>query len=125
MNQEKLFIGLDIGTQGVRGVAVTADGRVIAGHSVPFASLNLASPDMPDRREQSPLDWWNSTVEVLKAISSAEGEIVALSLDGTSGSLVAVDEEGNPLGNALMYNDARSGDHRSPAEEGKTALDFL
>ena len=61
---QRVFIGLDIGTQGVRGIAVTENADVLAGESEAFASLNLA--DAPDRKEQSPEDWWSTACAVLR-----------------------------------------------------------
>ena len=104
---EKVFIGLDIGTQGVRCIAATASGEVLAGESQAFSSLDLA--DSPERKEQRPEDWWAATCAVLQKVTSqVDAEVAALSLDGTSGSVVPVDDENRPIGNALMYNDARS-----------------
>ena len=120
-----IFLGIDIGTQGTRAVACDENGNVKASASHPFATLNTASD--PLRKEQSPIVWWDSLALTLKEVTSALGnqKIESIAIDGTSGTVVPVDSDMNPLCDALMYNDARSGDHRSPSEEGKAAFDFF
>ena len=36
------------------------------------------------------------------------GEVAAISIDGTSGTIVPLDKANRPLSNALMYNDPRA-----------------
>ena len=37
-----LYMGIDVGTQGVRCVVSDERGQIAAAHSVPFATLNIA-----------------------------------------------------------------------------------
>lgn len=110
-----LFLGVDVGTQGVRCAVADEDGRPRAGHAVAFARMNLAQA--PDRYEQSPADWWDAAAECIAACCQslrAEGlsgeEIAAISIDGTSGTIAPLDENFQPLTDALMYNDPRARD---------------
>ncbi|MDE0961444.1 MAG: xylulose kinase, partial [Planctomycetota bacterium] len=59
---DALYLGLDVGTQGVKGVVIdpTASPCVIARAS---EALDLL-PDLPaGAAEQHPDDWWNGVVE--------------------------------------------------------------
>ncbi len=108
-----LYFGIDVGTQGVRGVVCDEVGAIAATHATSYQYLNLGAEE--SHREQSPTDWWNGVCEVIKSCVHQlnqkgfhSNEIRAISIDGTSGTVLLADDSGNPLGNALMYNDGRS-----------------
>ncbi len=104
-----LFLGIDAGTQGVRAAVVSPSGDMAAESAYAYPVLNLARE--PDRYEQSPLDWWDGLRRVVRdcvAKLPRPEEIAAVSLCGTSGTVLALDEAGEPLGNAILYNDLRS-----------------
>lgn len=104
-----LFLGIDAGTQGVRAAVVTSRGETLAEAAYSYPVLNLAR--LPDRYEQSPRDWWQALCRVVRdcvrKLPRPE-EIAAVSLCGTSGTILPLDEAGEPLGNAILYNDLRS-----------------
>ena len=117
MEQEKhphITIGIDLGTGGVRALAVTAAGQILARAS---ASLDAAVIPQPEGlHEQAPLAWWEAVCVAaselmadLKTSGISSDELAALSVDGTSGTLTCLDASGNPLRPAIMYNDARAG----------------
>lgn len=102
-------IGIDVGTQGVRAVAVTHDGDVLAEgrHSWPL------SRDGGPRHEQDPATWWAGTLAVLGRLASAMpqppvGTVTALAVTSTSGTLVLTDADGGPLAPAIMWDDTRA-----------------
>lgn len=108
-----IVVGIDIGTQGARVIACTTDGRVLAAHSVGFAALSIAQN--PTYREQHAPDWWAAARQALGAVVSSlksqgygADAIKAISIDGTSGTIVPINDDGTPLMNALMYNDRRA-----------------
>jgi len=112
--KEDLFVGLDVGTQGARVVACNCRGDIIASASQAF-DLRSEAPLMPGWNEQDPLMWWRSArsclarlVESLKKESGRHEQIVSLSVDSTSGTILLLDRSGNPIGKALMYSDSRS-----------------
>ncbi|MFA6112281.1 MAG: FGGY family carbohydrate kinase, partial [Candidatus Latescibacterota bacterium] len=112
--EDRLLIGVDLGTSGVRALGVRADGRVVAGES---ASLDAARvTNAAGRHEQEPRVWWEVTAEVLQRLTASLRQAgypdetwAGLAVDGTSGTLVCLDRDGVPLRPAIMYNDARSG----------------
>lgn len=118
-----LYMGIDAGTQGVRCVIADARGRVAAAKSVAFETLNLAADGLS---EQSPAHW-RAAMEAaiadctarLRRDGIAADAIRAISIDGTSGTIVPLDAEHQPLCNAVMYNDPRA---KREAEEVHAAM---
>lgn len=108
---EALFLGIDLGTGGVRAVAVTESGAVAAAASAAFDPAILAA--QPGRHEQPPEAWWQAvceaTLRMLDKLGANDRErLMAVAVDGTSGTLVALDQGGKPVRPALMYNDPRA-----------------
>lgn len=63
-----------------------------------------------NQHEQPPAAWlraFKDTLDQLRANAPLD-RVAAVCIDGTSGTVVAVDGDGNAIGNAIMYNDARS-----------------
>ncbi len=91
-------LGVDLGTSGVRAAALAADGT-------PLAMAAYAYPDAAAGR--SPAVWWagvqSCIAELAAGVSLASVEGVAV--DGTSGTVLAVDAFGQPVGDVLMYNE--------------------
>ncbi len=100
---EHTFIGLDIGTQGVRAILTDADGGVLASHSETFP-LSAAS-----REEQQPQAWWTACERLLAqlALHPAAANLRAIGVTSTSGTVIPIDANGSPLHAAIMYSDAR------------------
>jgi sugar (pentulose or hexulose) kinase len=100
-----VWVGLDLGTQSVRALAVTADGTVAGSGSRPLHGRR----DGP-RHEQDPDDWWRAVGaagrEALRDVDPAAVRGVAV--DATSGTVLLVDREGTPLTSGLMYDDTRA-----------------
>ncbi|WP_030263367.1 FGGY-family carbohydrate kinase [Streptomyces violens] len=98
-------LGLDLGTQSARAVAVDAGGRVLAAASRPLHSSRTG-----ERHEQDPEEWWHALAaacrEALADIDPAR--VTALALDGTSGTILLADAQGTPLTPGLMYDDGRA-----------------
>ena len=108
-----LFMGIDVGTQGVRCVVADAKGAVVAAKSVAFAKLNIAAHE--GWYEQSPADWKNAAGEAVRACTAIlcekgidAAQIRTISVDGTSGTIVPLDADFMPLCNGIMYNDPRA-----------------
>lgn len=100
-----VYIGIDLGTSGCRGVALDEQESVRASAECP-----LKAPESDDFGiHQAPDIWWRAVQHVLKALSSRlSGERVKrLAVNGTSSTLIACDHAGSPLLPALMYNDQR------------------
>ena len=119
-----LYMGIDVGTQGVRCAVSDAEGHIAAAKSIPFRTLNIS--ETPGWYEQSPDDWQAAAEDAIRACTAelasaglpAEA-IRAISIDGTSGTVVPLDGDHRPLMNGIMYNDPRA---REEAAEVHAAL---
>lgn len=116
-----VYLGLDLGTQGVRCVAVACDGEVTASAE---QALGPASPTAPGYSEQDAEDWWAACCEGLQALTAQldQARPAAICVDSTSGSFVPVDATCQPLRAAIMYDDARAVEEA--AEVRAAARDF-
>lgn len=100
-----LFLGIDVGTSGVRSAVIDAAGHEVATARVAHSGLSESEADARD--------WWRATERCLeaqcvslKAAGFSVEDIAAMAVDGTSGSMVLVDEALNPVTPALMYHSA-------------------
>jgi xylulokinase len=105
----EVVIGIDLGTQGVRILAVDQAGQVLAAvhRPLPFAAQDLP----PGWFEQAPEDWWlvvRAGLHELLVRLAGSAHIAGICVDSTSGTILPIDAAGNPLHPALMYNDRRS-----------------
>jgi xylulokinase len=95
-----VLIGLDVGTSGVKGVAIDEDGAVVAVAEEGYA---LSSPS-PGWAEQDPEDWWRAGQRVLAQLP--EGPV---GLSGQMHGLVVLGEHDELLRPAILWNDQRTG----------------
>ena len=102
------LVGIDVGTSGVKGVAIDAEGRVVA---TATAEYPLSRPH-PNWSEQNPDDWWWAAEEVLGRLP--EGPV---GLSGQMHGLVVLDEEGDVLRPAILWNDQRTAGEVAAIEE--------
>jgi sugar (pentulose or hexulose) kinase len=99
------WLGVDLGTQSVRALAVSARGEVLARAARPLTSRRDGL-----RHEQDPERWWEAASDACRATTSAlaRGSVVAVAVCATSGTVALVDGEGAPRSPGLMYDDARA-----------------
>jgi xylulokinase len=108
----RVCVGLDVGTTGVKAVAVSPDGTVVAraDHSYP-----LSTPH-PGWSEQDPQDWWRAAEAALAEVSAGV-EVAGIGLSGQMHGLVALDAAGRVLRPAILWNDQRTGDECAEIED--------
>ena len=117
--EEAVWVGFDLGTQGVRALVVSASGRVVGSGSRPLTSRR----DGP-RHEQDPEQWWEALAAASRAaLHDLEPRRVrGVATDGTSGTILLVDRAGAPLTPALMYDDSRATDQARRADDAGRAV---
>ena len=93
-------IGIDVGTTGVKGVAVDADGGVLATAEEHYP---LSTPK-PGWAEQGPEDWWQASQRVLAQLPAGP-----VGLSGQMHGLVVLGEHDEVLRPAILWNDQRTG----------------
>ena len=103
---EGAFLGLDVGTSGVRAILVRPSGEVVASAT---SSLMMSTP-RPGWAEQDPEDWWAATVAAIKAAKTrAPNEnIQAVGIAGQMHSSVFLDRDGRVIRPALLWCDGRT-----------------
>ena len=91
-------LGIDIGTSGARAALIDRAGDVVG-----LASAGMQAGDAPT----SPETWWRAARTCLEHLHGEHGlsQVAALAVDGTSGTMLAVDAAGKPVGTAAMYNE--------------------
>ncbi|MFP3873987.1 MAG: FGGY-family carbohydrate kinase [Thiohalophilus sp.] len=100
-----LYVGIDLGTSGCRATAINRDATI----------LYTASTELPparaegNARYQDPLLWWQAVERVLDELFEQvdPGQVERIAVDGTSGSVLVTNAAGEPLREALLYNDQR------------------
>ncbi|GAA2216261.1 FGGY-family carbohydrate kinase [Nonomuraea monospora] len=99
-----VWIGIDLGTQSVRAMAVAGDGRVLGTGSRPLTSHR----DGP-RHEQDPEQWWRGLAAATReAMSAVRAPVEGVAVAATSGTILLTDASGRPVTPALMYDDRRA-----------------
>jgi sugar (pentulose or hexulose) kinase len=96
-----IVLGIDIGTSGIRIAATDSDNRLVALSTAPIA----APLQNGGRILQDPAIWWEAVDTALKGLDIKGHAVGAISVDGTSGSILMVGADGTPAGLASMYND--------------------
>lgn len=113
-----MFLGLDLGTSGLRALLIDDAQETIAVEDVAYPVSHLQS----GWSEQDPADWINAVEMALDALAAKRPDAVSnLQGIGVSGQMhgaTLVDNSGNPLRPCILWNDTRA--HREAA-----ALDAL
>lgn len=102
------FMGIDVSTTGSKALLIDSTGSVVAAASSPHTL------SMPHSlwSEQDPHEWWlaavNSISTVLKKTGIAPESVTAVGLTGQMHGLVLLDDSGNVLRPAILWNDQRT-----------------
>jgi len=100
----EVLVGIDVGTTGVKALAVSPDGDMVAQatHGYP-----LSTPQ-PGRSEQDPEDWWHAAEAALAEVSRGR-EVAGVGLSGQMHGLVVLDDADSVIRPAILWNDQRTG----------------
>ncbi len=110
MTGAQALVGLDVGTTGVKAVAIDEHGEVVARAEEGYA---LSTP-RPGWAEQDPEDWWNASQHALTALGV---EPRAIGLSGQMHGLVVLDDGDRVLRPAILWNDQRTAAECAEIEE--------
>jgi xylulokinase len=117
MAAEPTLVGLDVGTTGVKAIAVSPAGEVVGRAEEPY---ELLTP-RPGWTEQRPDDWWAAAERALAALAV---EPAAIGLSGQMHGLVLLDDADRPLRPAILWNDGRTAAECAEIE-GRVGLERL
>jgi len=102
------FLGIDTSTTSSKALLIDEQGNVVA---VASNSHTLQTPK-PLWSEQDPLEWWEAVSASIKSVLEKAGiggeRIGAVGLTGQMHGLVLLDEAGNVLRPAILWNDQRT-----------------
>ena len=104
------LVGLDVGTTGVKAIAITPEGEVV---SSAVEGYSAATPH-PGWSEQDPEDWLRASEKVLARLGV---DAVRVGLSGQMHGLVCLDERDRVLRPAILWNDQRTGAECDEIEE--------
>lgn len=102
-----VVLGIDIGTSGVRIAATDEANRLKAMSVAPIA----APLQDGGRIWQDPAIWWDAVLAAFKGLDLNGLAVRAIAIDGTSGTILAIDGNGSPQSLASMYNDVCEAEH--------------
>ncbi|WP_299686364.1 xylulokinase [uncultured Vibrio sp.] len=100
-----MYIGIDLGTSGVKSIAMSRAGDIIASQTV---KLTVSRPHML-WSEQNPMDWWKATCESISGLSSQIdlAQVKAIGLSGQMHGATLLDADGDIIRPAILWNDGR------------------
>lgn len=115
---DKYAVGVDIGTTSTKAILFDQSGVAL---KKAFAGYTILSPE-PSFREMDPETIADAVVRTIREVTEGlpKEEIALVSFSALMHSLLAVDGEGRPLTNCIIWADCRSADYaRAYAENGE------
>lgn len=102
-----MYLGMDVGTSGVKAVLVNETGAIVATAS---RGLTLSHP-LPLWSEQDPDAWVDATISVIDDLAASHpretAEVRGIGLAGQMHGATLLGENGRPLRPAILWNDGR------------------
>jgi len=94
-----LYLGIDFGTSGARGIVIDVTGAIQAEAHYTFAATPLT---------ELTATWQNTLYQLIEQIPTPiRQEITRIAIDGTSATVLLCDRQGTPITEPLLYNDGR------------------
>jgi xylulokinase len=97
-----VLVGLDVGTTGVKALAISPEGEVVAAAEEGYP---LCVPQ-PGWAEEEPADWWRAAETALGRLG--DHEVAGIGLTGQMHGLVVLDDQNRVLRPAILWNDQRT-----------------
>ena len=114
-----MYLGVDLGTSGVKAVLLCERGRTVQQTSVPLEVSRLH----PLWSEQSPQDWWAAAEQAVGQLEPAlRAQVRGIGLAGQMHGAVLLDGRDRVLRPAILWNDGRSQAQCAELEAREPAL---
>jgi len=102
------YLGVDVGTQSVKGRAIDGDGKLISEASTEYP-LYIPRPGWTEQDPREMLEAAKMTISTISRDLKEKGyRIKALCFTGQMHTMILLDEAHKPLGMALLWNDGRA-----------------
>ena len=117
------YLGIDIGTSGVKALLIDRDGRALG-----EAHAKAVEPVRPHPgwSEQNPKDWWNATLEAADKLAKAHPKEMAavrgIGLSGHMHGAVLLGKGDEVLRPCILWNDGRSAEECREMEAALPSL---
>ncbi|MCL4107990.1 UNVERIFIED_CONTAM: hypothetical protein GTU68_017018 [Idotea baltica] len=112
-----MYLGLDLGTSGLKTVLCDENQNIIAQNNMP---LSVSRPQSK-WSEQDPEDWWSavnsSLTELKKTHPNEMMQVNAIGIAGQMHGAVLLDDQGEVLRPAILWNDVRSAEECEEIEQ--------
>ncbi|HHT2833623.1 xylulokinase [Klebsiella aerogenes] len=110
-----MYIGIDLGTSGVKAILLNEQGDVLATHT---EKLTVSRPH-PLWSEQDPEQWWQATNTAMQTLGAQHAlrEVKALGIAGQMHGATLLDKQQRVLRPAILWNDGRCGEECMLLEE--------
>jgi xylulokinase len=100
-----VFLGIDLGTSGVKAVIVSAEHGVLGQATAP---LSVSRPH-PGWSEQAPHAWWRAATDAVQALDPAlRAAVRGVGLAGQMHGATLLGADDRPLRPAILWDDGRS-----------------
>lgn len=103
------FLGIDIGTSGVKALLIDESGRALAEATAP--AVEPVRPH-PGWSEQNPADWWTATLAAIDKLSKSNPEelsqVRGIGLSGHMHGATLLGKDDEVLRHCILWNDGRS-----------------
>lgn len=119
MRNNNYYLIINLGLKSVRAIIFDEAGNKYLQESLPINTIIKAN-----EIEQDANEWWEKLVSVTRKVTidqEIRKNIEYIAVTCSSGCLVSLDKNGNPVGNVLMVSDKRAG---KEADEIKETAEF-
>ena len=114
--KKNYLLGIDVGTTGAKALLFSDCGEMIASA---YRGYPLITPGI-GASEQRATDWTDAVVEIVREVCAnpeCAENVRGISLSTQGGTIVPVDENFQPLANAIVWSDARCAGDKGEFDE--------
>ncbi|MBP2032268.1 gluconokinase [Clostridium algifaecis] len=111
------IIGIDIGTTSTKAIAFDLNGKILCKKSIEYPILN----PKPSYSEQDPEEIFTAVLNSIKSviIENVYKKPIGVSFSAAMHSVIAVDKDGIPLTNCIIWADTRSNEYAEKIKNSK------
>lgn len=106
--ENDVFLGIDLGSSGVKAILLSPAAGIVASESVAVALHS----DHIGWAEADPFEWWSALCTIIPRLLTSANRVASnirgVAVSGMVPAVVLIDAEGKPLRRAMLQNDARA-----------------